>query len=253
MYFYPDTDDKITQNLIRYKEPYKGYWKKSEEYMLSLAEEIFKSSKYERLFDLGAGKGRLLIRFSKYFNKIIAMEPDKKRLKAAKENVKKEGLKNIVFIQKSFLNSKLPKSYFDVVVCSHLIQHINTKDIKPTLDRIYEILKNNGILILATNHSNNDAFFKSFSDGNTVSEHEISENEFNSLIANKQNILPIHFFSIKTLKKELKKFSINKLKVFHDLYPENFLDKVIFRDCIINLFFLKKFFGRDIFIIARKE
>ncbi|MEM5782063.1 MAG: class I SAM-dependent methyltransferase [Candidatus Aenigmatarchaeota archaeon] len=226
MYFYPDINDKNINILIKILEPYKGYWEKSEYKVLCLAERIFKYNKYKRMLDLGAGIGRLTIKFSKYFNDITIIEPDKERLQKAKESIKR---KNIKFIKNSFLNSKLPKEYFDVIICSHVIQHIKTKDIIPTINKIYNILKKNGILVLLTCYSrkNYDFFTKLFIERNNVKELNISESEFNNLIINKKMILPIHFFSIKTIKKILSKFSIITFKIFH----------------------LK----RDIFIIARKN
>jgi len=226
MYFYPDIDDKIISNLIKSKEPYKGYWKKSEEYVLSFAERIFKSNKYQRLLDLGAGVGRLAIKFSKYFDYITIIEPDEERLQKAKENIKRE---NANFIKTPFLSSKLPKNYFDVVVCSHVIQHVKTKDVPSTINKIHSILKMNGILVLLTNYTRKDYdfFTKLFLDKSIVKELQISENKFNSLVINKKLILPVHFFSIKTLYKDLDKFSIIKSKSFH--------------------------LNRDIFIIASKR
>jgi ubiquinone/menaquinone biosynthesis C-methylase UbiE len=225
MYFYPDVDDKITNSLIKSKEPYKDYWKKSEDYALLFAEKIFER-KYQRMLDLGAGGGRLTIKFSKYFNEITIIEPDKERFQKAKENIKR---KNINFIQTSFLSSKLSKDYFDVVICSHMIQHIKTKDITSTINKIRNTLKKNGILILLTNHSRKDydVFTKLFLRNDIVKELKISENEFNSLITNRKMILPVHLFTMRTLKKILDNFSIIKSKVFH--------------------------FGRDVFIIARKN
>jgi len=80
----------------------------------------------------------------------------------------------------------------------------------------------------------------------------IDKKEFDKIIGNHCGILPVHCFSVNSLKKYLANFEIIKIKLFHNLYLSNFLDKLIFRDYLVNLFFLKSL-ASDVCIIARNR
>jgi ubiquinone/menaquinone biosynthesis C-methylase UbiE len=255
MQFYPDIEDKNIIKFIQDNEPYPGYWEKSEEFVFSYFEKIVKNNNYSRLLDLGCGGGRLIKRFSNYFNEVIALEPDKKRIEKAKNLVQKEKLDNINFINESFLDVNFPSEEFDVVICSHIVQHVNTDDLSKIFEKVNFILKKNGILMITTNHSKNkqEFFMKNMIQNGKVVEKEISRKEFNRLIMNYEKVLPIHYFSIEDLKEHLKGFDLINIKVFHSLFPLNVIDSLIFRDKIINSPCIKRFFGRDVMIIASKK
>jgi ubiquinone/menaquinone biosynthesis C-methylase UbiE len=225
MYSYPDVNDRIVSRLIS-KESCKTYWKRSEENVLSIARRVFERGKYKSMLDLGAGTGRLSAKFSECFKEITVLEPDKQRLLKARKAL---GKKKARFIQSQFLDSRLPKNRFDVVICSHMIQHIKTRDVTPTINKIHDILKGDGILVVMTNYSKKgtDFFTKMSMKGNDVEEVKISKTEYNKLVKNTNTILPVHYFSVNSLKKYLKGFSIVSSKVFH--------------------------LGRDIFIMAKKN
>ena len=53
-------------------------------------------------------------------------------------------------------------------------------------------------------------------------EPKITENEFNDLFKNTNNVLPCCLFSIKNIRNYLHEFVILKLKVFHELFPKHF-------------------------------
>lgn len=230
-YFYPDVFDVITLSLAHSKDPDLTFWKKSEDSILSYAEEMFKRNRFNKLLDVGCGDGRLTVKFSKYFNRVIALEPDKIRMEFAKYNVHNNNISNVTFVQSPFLKAGIQDDYFDVVICNHVIQHINTDMIEPTIQGIFNVLRKDGIIVLTTSYSKrkDDYFLKSFLDkeGN-VNGTDISEKSFNNLIINEQRILPIHFFTVDNLKEYLSKFSLIKLDVFDDIYPHSMLDTVIF-------------------------
>ncbi len=255
MKFYPDIEDKNIIKFIKDNEPYPGYWKKSEDFVFSYFEKIIKKNNYSRLLDLGCGGGRLIKRFSNYFNEVVALEPDKRRIEEAKKLVQKNNLDNVNFINKSFLNVNFSPEEFDIIICSHIIQHVNTNDLSDFFKKINFILKKKGILMITTNHSKNKQqfFMKNMIQNGGVVEKEISSKEFNELIINYKKVLPIHYFSIGNLKKHLKGFNLIDVKVFHSLFPLSVIDKLTFRDKITNLPYIKRFFGRDIMIIASKK
>ena len=229
-YYYPDISDHITLTIIQSKNLDVQFLEETENTILSSAEEMFRNETFKTLLDLGCGAGRLTIKFSKYFQQVTALDPDKYRLNNARENIKSRGIENVIYVQAPFLASKLPDKYFDVVLCNQIIQHIDTEMIEPMIQGIFRVLKPNGVLVLTTSYSNrgNDFFLKSFVDEGETTGIEIYEPEFNRLISNDRKILPIHYFSPESLKKHLTRFNEIKLSVFDDLYPHPMLDALLF-------------------------
>jgi hypothetical protein len=108
-----------------------------------------------------------------------------------------------------------------------------------------------------TTHSrkNHDYYVKGALIDSKNVEEKIGAAEFNSLINNEQNVLPIHFFSVKNVKRLLKNtgFTLIDYRTFHLLCKPTFLDRILNRDHFVNKFnFLKTRYGRDILFIAKK-
>lgn len=254
-YTYPDKKDKVTLVSISKKEPYKGYWKKSEDYVLSYFDCMLSRKKPNSLLDLGCGEGRLLLKYSRQFKEVYALEPDPQRMHIAKQKIIKRKIKKVIFISNLLQNAKLPENYFDVIICSHVIQHIPTTELECFIKKINRLLQKEGILVLLTSHSRSDK--EKYIEGsiihNELVEKEISKRRYNKMISNTKNILPVHLFSIHSLEKLLTNFRLETIKIFHEMRPRNFFDLLIFRDYLINLPILRKFFGVDIMIIAMKK
>ena len=90
-YHYPDIFDLITLSIIESKGLNHEFLEEAENHILSSAEAMFRKQRFNTLLDLGCGDGRLSIKFSKYFDKITALEPDEDRLQNAKHNILREG------------------------------------------------------------------------------------------------------------------------------------------------------------------
>ena len=132
-YMYPDPNDSLTISLINKHEPSPGYWAKSERFVLNHVKNLFEKqflNKNATLLDAGCGDGRLLFEFEKYFKKIIAIEPDQKRLEKAKNAFNSD--------KADFINTGIEtfsyKSKFDAIVCSHVIQHVETDHVSMIRD-----------------------------------------------------------------------------------------------------------------------
>jgi len=229
-YRYPDLYDQITLTIIESEKVGTEFLIQAENRILSSAEEIFQENSFDSLLDLGCGSGRLIIKFSKYFNRIIALDPDQRRIDNARKRIAANNVQNVCYIQALFNAERFQDDSFDVVLCNQIIQHIDTRIIEPMIQGIFKILKPNGIVVLTTSHSsrNDDIFSKSYLKQGEIINQEISEIEFNSLTVNDQGILPIHYFSRQSLKKYLYQFTEIELSVYDDLYPHPMLDTLIF-------------------------
>jgi len=261
-YFYPDVNDKITIALIKEKEPFQGYWEKSENEILRLIKELIKKrsirSTNSWLLDAGCGTGRLLPEFQQYFSHILAVDPDSTQIeKAGKLARDKEFSDKVIFKVSLVEQLDWEKESIDVILCSHIIQHVHTETISKILHKFNEILKQDGLLFILTTHSRNDFdyYVKGYLKNSKSIEEKIREEKFNSLINIEQNVLPLHFFSIKNVKTILKNsgFVLLDYRSFHVLGKLTFLDKITNRDHLVNTFeCLKTRFGRDILIISQK-
>ena len=251
-YRYPDENDQLTVQLIEREEPYEGYWERSENEALSHAEKFIDRTE-ARILDVGCGEGRLFDRFEKYADEIIGIEPDKDRRKSAVKKAKRKeadiDISGLNFLEADF------GEVFDIVLCSHVLQHVKTSDLSEFADRLRDNLVEGGLLILTTSHSTgrSDVFVKSYSEDAVLKEERVSEQEFNGLVTNDENVLPVHLFTIKNLEKLLEGFDFRTVRVFHELHSVTFLDSLVFRDKWINLPSLKKRVGRDVLVVAEKK
>ena len=229
-YYYPDISDLITLTIIQSKNLDVEYLEKTENTILSSAEQLFKEKAFKSLLDLGCGAGRLTIKFSEYFDRVTALDPDRQRLSNAKKNILSKDIQNVVFVQAPFLGADFPDNHFDAVLCNQILQHIDTEMIEPMIQGIFRVLKSKGILVLTTSCSNRgeDFFLKAFLENGKTTGIDISEEEFNRLIINDRKILPIHYFSPVRLKKYLDRFTEIELSTFYHLYPHPMLDALLF-------------------------
>ena len=256
-YTYPDLKDEITCLFIGNHELYEGYWVESENHILDLMkrhiDENIQSEKIS-LLDAGCGEGRLTAYFSKYFDHILAIDPDKSRLDTAKEIIQNLGVSDKVHFDGIPLEELGEREKFDVILCSHILQHVHTELIIKILSKLKRILKEEGLLFITTCHSTKgtDYFVKEFLTNSDFTEEVIDKDRFNSLVFVK-NQLPQHLFSFKSLGKMLKKsdFDIIDYKVFHILEKDLRTSNLSEIDLLINQSpDLKDKYGRDIFIAA---
>lgn len=261
-YFYPDKNDIITATLISRKQPSEGYWAKSEQFVLERMKnfvETYTRNKINTWFlDVGCGTGRLLPEFVSYFDRMLAIDPDKYLLTMAKDFVKKRGLSGkVIFQHTSMQKLKWKERSIDVILCSHVLQHVHTDSLANILTKFEQLLKNKGLVFITTCHSRKDYDFyvKMYLKNREVIEEVIEKYEFNSLIRNEKNILPIHFFSRKNIFKMLQGYrsEILDFRSFHILNRIPFIDYIVFRDKLVNsCSLLQSRLGRDMFIAYRR-
>lgn len=260
MFRYHDKNDALTIALINKIEPYQKYWEKSEKRILEIIDRYLEqtTNKSQILLDVGCGNGRLLPRFNKKFEKMVVIEPDIDRLNSTIHLSKEIDLHK----KCQFLNYKIEDyittEKFDCILCSHIIQHVSVEILSKILAKLRQCIKNSGALFLMTCHSHKreDYFAKDYFLNRSIYEDVIDKREFEKLIKSSSGELPIHFFTYRSLKKLINDagFKIIGYQVFHILFNYNLVDRIAYRDILINKTgFLKQFFGRDIFIAAKPQ
>lgn len=257
-YTYPDNSDNFTISAFANKEPFPTYSQKSESFFLEKVKSTL-GTKKNTMLDLGSGEGRLADYFIDYFNKIVLLEPDKSRMLVAKRRLSKyhQNKRNIFeYINQSFLNANFGKRKFDVILCSHVIQHVPSTHVEKILKKISNLLTDNGLLVLSTcinnNDSDNDIYLavdKMMNNKNLA----LSSRQFNNLYFDNKHYFLIHFFGINNLLLAFKRFSVVKVWYYHAFYKKNLFDAFIFRDTLLNFFKVGKSVAEDVFIIASKK
>jgi SAM-dependent methyltransferase len=219
-YFYPDINDSLTIKMIGDIKRFPHDWGQDEDRVLSIAEKYIKrlATKNLVLIDAGCGEGRLIKKFEKYFSKIIAIEPDKSRLKVAERMAKENGFSNKVIFYQEQIEDMKKDIEADVIICSHVIQHVSTKMVLNILRKMSQLLKPGGLLIMLAPYSYGRSYHtKSYLEDGCLIEKKINVGDFNDLIINTDRILPVHFFSLNTLKTILTKsnFAVQEHHLFH--------------------------------------
>ena len=257
-YSYPDPGDAITFKVIERFQTYASYWSDSERNVLDLIHDTISKNGLSNytLLDVGCGEGRLFADFICGANKIVGIEPDSTRYENAIKCITENKFDQKVLL----LNTSLEQSHlhreFDIVLSSHIIQHIPSHSVRRHLELLAEATKDNGLLIINTNVSGrrHEYFIKGFIDGQSAVETEIDEAEFNTL-TQKTGQLPVHMFDrsyIETTLNELG-FELVAERVFH-VEPQ--LQKLYGAqtDEVVNgNEYLKRRHGRDICFIFRKQ
>lgn len=237
-YTYPDKNDEITIAMINKieKQKGKGYWQKSElriiNKMIKTIKQLIKKEGKTSFLDSGCGDGRLTPKFEPYFDFITLLDPDAKRIKIAKNLIKKEKFIDKVEFEVIPLESINYNNKFDVILCSHVLQHVYTDNVSIILKNIKNALKTNGLFFITTCNSlkNDDYYTKQYLKNSHLIEKVITKEEFNYLI-NKNNVLPIHYFTKKNITNLLNnlEFNILDFKTFHlkrDMYISASLEKL---------------------------
>ena len=165
-YRYPDPEDRLTVALI--EEEYDGEtWEKSEKQILEKAAGAISglggNPRERRLFDVGCGIGRLFRFFAGLTGEIIALEPDRKRYQMALAEAERVQADTGVRIQvlQQILREEEPLQgpLFDVVLSSHVLQHISRRQAQQMMKGMAQRLRQGGLLILTTTYDEEETFF----------------------------------------------------------------------------------------------
>jgi len=144
-------------------EEWKSIYKKPERYdpltkWLDPTEIEFKTIlkivdfKDKTVLDVGAGTGRLTIPISEIAKKVCAIEPHEDMINYMEKKVVE--IDNIEVKRASAEDIPYPDDFFDVVICSWVIQHF--KDFKKSFSEMKRVIKKNGILLVVYHNGGDD-------------------------------------------------------------------------------------------------
>lgn len=198
-YIYPDEGDKLTYLFINTESDEK-YWDESEKNVLNMMiSRIKEFPQKPSLLDLGCGMGRLFPMFASYVKSITGVDPDESRLTEAIKEAKKIREIEIELINGDI--TKVEKNKYDVVLISHIFQHIPKNTIENIVEKLSKMIPIGGIICTTTTYtdSKKDVYTMEYlKDGKRVSK-RIDEKTFNENISN-NGILPVREMSFNTMK-----------------------------------------------------
>lgn len=149
-YRYPDTGDRITNVFLQQEEPYPGYWETSERRALDLVagrlDGVFGPRGETRGLDAGCGHGRLLPWIARFAGQVVGVDADPARLALARTFAETVDA-DVTMLDGAI--EDLGNGPFDLVVCSHLIQHMVTTRVPRLLGRLHALTAPGGYLLIS--------------------------------------------------------------------------------------------------------
>lgn len=220
-YQYPDFNDVLMMKFLEEFEKNENYWDVSEKRVIGFMLDFINRKagfRFANFLDAGCGKGRLFNVFQKYFSKITAIEPDKKRFLESLKEVEKLGMKDKTTVINITAEEFKSDKRFDFILNSHVLQHIPTDCVLPLISNLKDHLNENGVIAVTTCHStkSKDHFVYNYVEKGKPVVKEIDKEEFNSFVDSKF-MLPIHYFDPALLIKDFERIGLKTslYKVFH--------------------------------------
>jgi 2-polyprenyl-3-methyl-5-hydroxy-6-metoxy-1,4-benzoquinol methylase len=165
----PNADERLRWNKIESFLHYiKDYYNR----------QLNSESSLLNILDVGCGRGWLSNLLSKHGN-VIGIEPAKPVAEYGKKLFPKLDIRSGT--AKSLLNEGV-SSYFDIIVCSEVIEHIPDDKKVIFLSQLKSLLKKNGFLILTTPRKDAEADWRKYGDPEQPIEDWLSEASLQTLL-----------------------------------------------------------------------
>jgi SAM-dependent methyltransferase len=263
MYRYPDTGDRVTSSFIQQHEPYSGYWASSEERALrqvcAQLSATLGSRDRVRALDAGCGEGRLLPWIARFASKITAADPDAERLSAARKRAAELPAGTVATFRQSSITD-LSGGPFELVVCSHVIQHVPTTELVPILKRLHEVTADGAALVLSFSRApiGQGGYSLDRIEHGEVRSHRVGRQQFDQALTagNALETLPVRHVDPEELAAEAAGagWTASWDWTYHVLDDLGAVDEHVDRDELINGSLpLRRHLGRDIVTLWHRE
>jgi SAM-dependent methyltransferase len=133
-YRYPDVDDSLARAAIAelYDGAARRQWDEEDARLVRAAASRIAGRTSVRIADIGGGTGRLLSAIASLGDSVVIVEPDARRLGAALAEATRLQVRNCRFVREDLVTfATRACQKFDLVICSHVLQHLAT-DARPS-------------------------------------------------------------------------------------------------------------------------
>lgn len=201
-YSYPDVNDTLADSLDGENGPqYQAYYVESRENITTMMQFLIREAvnpHTSTMLDAGGGVGRLIEPFSSFFSQFHFLEPDESRFNQAKIRARELGLDTDTFFYNTKLEIFSASTKFDLILLSHVIQHIPDDSIQNTLTNFHKMMKSSGSLFLTTSHSTSGVPYFDLTqyEGDEIKNKHIDKNSFNAAARNPHpGVVPSRMFT----------------------------------------------------------
>jgi len=164
--------------------------------------KLIKKRKLETILDLGSGRSRDSIYFAKNGLVVTSLDVAKNRLETIRKEINQKKVKNIKSVCQNITKLNFPDNSFDVVYAHLSLHYFDDKTTSKIFDKIYEILKKNGLFFIKCKSTDDTYYGK----GKKIEENIYFYKHIR------------HFFDKDYMKDKLKKFKILKIRKTNSLY-----------------------------------
>ena len=127
---------------------------------LDMIIKFAKPKKNMKMLDVATGAGHVAIKFSKYVNKVIAVDITPKMIRESEKNINTLDIANIEIKIMGAEKLLFKKEHFDLITCRYAPHHFN--NVNKFLSEVYRVLKYNGMFVLIDIISSRDYIFDKF-------------------------------------------------------------------------------------------
>jgi len=174
---------------------------------------LIKKRNLRTLLDLGCGDGRDTTYFSKHGLKVTALDFSEGGINKLNNKIQQENIKNITPFRCDIKKLRFEEKSFDVIYAHLSLHYFDDKTTTQIFNKLYEILKPNGLIFIKCKSTDDPLFGK----GNKVGENMYIKGHLR------------HFFDKNYMADKLKKFKIIEIRktssTYHQ-YKSSFIEAI---------------------------
>src|SRR4051794_17898257 len=144
--WYPDAEDRIPATVVlREGDVSDEDWRARDEQLIHRAAQL-RDGPIRSALDAGAGRGRLTGAIAAVAGDVVSLEPDPLRAAAARAEIGRHPA--AIRVERCALASYEAPCSFDLVVCSHVVQHLSYRAQERAVRALRRLTCDGGVLVL---------------------------------------------------------------------------------------------------------
>ncbi len=192
-YTYHGSDDELTRWLRMFTSRNGNGAGDPEENYLGAIRLVATSKAGGSFLDIGSGLGRIIDIIKPYGRTVIGIEPDKHRFVQCRDGAKHDRNVKVLNCFSRDLKKSRPRKKFDLITLSMVLQHVSTGTCTEIISDVREMLKPNGIAIVASTHFFEERFTY---EGDSSPKTKDQFDNYAELSAKQEDGIPVRLFSM---------------------------------------------------------